>query len=86
MALVCGNVDEVTRPQHARLGLAFEVPVFVIQGTEDDYTPAALSRAFVDALTAPRKEFVALEGAGHMAIVSRPSEFLNAMKARVRRD
>lgn len=67
-----------------QLGLEFEVPIFVIQGTEDDYTPAALSRAYVDALHAPRKEFVPIDGAGHFAIVSRPDEFLNAMKARLR--
>jgi len=67
-----------------RLGLEFEVPVFVIQGTEDDYTPAALSRAYLDALHAPAKEFVPIDGAGHFAIVSRPAEFLNAMNARLR--
>jgi pimeloyl-ACP methyl ester carboxylesterase len=66
------------------LGLEFDVPVFVIQGAEDDYTPAALSRAYVDALHAPAKEFVPIEGAGHFAIVSRPDEFLNAMKVRLR--
>ena len=67
-----------------RLGLEFDVPIFVIQGTEDDYTPAALSRAYVDALHAPTKAFVPMEGAGHFAIVSRPDEFLSAMKARLR--
>ena len=66
-----------------RLGLEFKVPMFVIEGTEDDYTPAALSRAYVDALTAPQKEFVAIEGAGHLAIVSRSDQFLNAMKTRL---
>lgn len=68
-----------------RLGFEFEVPVFVLEGTEDDYTPAALSRAYVDAITAPQKEFVPIEGAGHLAIVSRSNEFLTAMKARLRR-
>ena len=67
-----------------RLGLEFDVPIFVIQGTEDDYTPAALSRAYVEALHAPTKEFIAIDGAGHFAIVSRPDEFLNAMKERLR--
>jgi pimeloyl-ACP methyl ester carboxylesterase len=66
-----------------RLGVEFDVPIFVIEGTEDDYTPAALSRAYVDALTAPRKEFIPIDGAGHFAIVSRPDEFLGAMNARL---
>jgi pimeloyl-ACP methyl ester carboxylesterase len=63
-----------------RLGLAFEVPIVVVQGTEDDYTPAALSRAYVDELSAPYKQFIPIDGAGHFAIVSRADEFLRAMK------
>jgi len=68
-----------------RLGAEFAVPIFVVQGTEDDYTPAALSRAYVGGLSAPDKEFIAIDGAGHFAIVSRGDEFLTAMKARLRR-
>jgi pimeloyl-ACP methyl ester carboxylesterase len=68
-----------------RLGLEFAVPIFVVQGTEDDYTPAALSRAYVEDLRAPDKEFVPIEGAGHFALVSRPDVFLSAMNERLRR-
>ena len=65
-------------------GQQFQVPVFVIQGTEDDFTPAAISRAYVERLTAPRKEFLAIEGAGHMAIISRADEFLRLLLVHVR--
>jgi pimeloyl-ACP methyl ester carboxylesterase len=68
-----------------RLGLEFAVPIFVVQGTEDDYTPAAVSRAYVDGLSAPDKEFIPIDGAGHFAIVSRGDEFLAAMKTRLLR-
>jgi pimeloyl-ACP methyl ester carboxylesterase len=68
-----------------QLGLEFAVPIFVVQGTEDDYTPAALSRAYVEELRAPDKEFIPIDGAGHFALVSRPDAFLNAMKERLRR-
>ena len=68
-----------------RLGFEFAVPIFVVQGTEDDYTPAALSRAYVDGLSAPDKEFIPIEGAGHFAIVSRADEFSSAMTGRLRR-
>jgi pimeloyl-ACP methyl ester carboxylesterase len=68
-----------------RLGLEFAVPIFVVQGTEDDYTPAALSRAYLEELRAPDKEFVPIDGAGHFALVSRPDAFLNAMNERLRR-
>ena len=48
--------------------MSFPMPIFVIQGTEDNLTPALLSRAFVEKLTAPQKAFIPNEGAGHMAL------------------
>jgi pimeloyl-ACP methyl ester carboxylesterase len=66
------------------LGMDFDVPLFVVQGTEDDYTPAALSRAYVEAVRAPDKAFIPIEGAGHFALVSRVDEFLTAMTRQVR--
>jgi pimeloyl-ACP methyl ester carboxylesterase len=67
-----------------RLGRRFEVPVFVVQGLEDDYTPPEVSRSYLDWIDAPAKEFVGLHGAGHFALVSRASEFLAIMKERLR--
>jgi pimeloyl-ACP methyl ester carboxylesterase len=66
-----------------RLGPRFEVPVFVVQGLEDDYTPPEVSRSYVDWIEAPVKEFVGVAGAGHFALVSRASDFLAIMKARL---
>ena len=68
-----------------RLGPRVAVPVFVIQGLEDDYTPPEVSRSYLDWIDAPVKEFVGLQGAGHFAIVSRASEFLAIMRERLRR-
>ena len=67
-----------------RLGRRFEVPVFIVQGLEDDYTPPEISRSYLDWIDAPAKEFVGLRGAGHFALVSRASEFLAIMKQRLR--
>ena len=66
------------------LGNRFDVPVFVVQGTEDDYTPAALSRAWVDGIEAPQKAFIPIEGAGHLALVTRNTEFVTIVTRRVR--
>ena len=44
-----------------RLGLDFAVPMFVIQGVGDDFTPAELSRAWLDSISAPQKAFVPIE-------------------------
>jgi pimeloyl-ACP methyl ester carboxylesterase len=64
--------------------IVFAVPIFIIQGTEDVWTPADLSRVFVARLTAPEKAFIPIEGAGHAALVRNASAFLKAMNSRVR--
>jgi len=64
--------------------MVFALPIFVIQGTADVWTPADLSRAFVARLTAPEKAFIPIEGAGHSALVRNVSAFLKAMNSRVR--
>lgn len=63
-------VFQETRAWEAsRFGSAFRVPVFVFQGDRDFNTPHALARDWVDAIRAPHKGFVTLEGAGHNTIV-----------------
>ena len=68
----------------AAVATSFALPVFIIQGTSDVWTPAELSRAFVDRLTAPEKAFIPIEGAGHSALVRDSNQFLKAMNDRVR--
>jgi pimeloyl-ACP methyl ester carboxylesterase len=68
-----------------RLGHRFEVPVFIVQGLEDDYTPPEVSRSYLDWIDAPVKELVGVQGAGHFTLVSRASEFLAIMRERLRR-
>jgi pimeloyl-ACP methyl ester carboxylesterase len=67
-----------------KLGLDFAVPVFVIQGMDDDFTPAELSRAWLDSLSAPQKAFVPIENAGHFALTAHGEEFLQALRRHVR--
>ena len=66
------------------LGRRFEVPVFIVQGLEDDYTPPEVSRSYLEWIDAPVKAFVGVPGAGHFALVSRASEFLAIMKEQLR--
>lgn len=54
---------------------AFEVPIFFIQGADDNVTPAELAHGYLDRLTAPLKAYVAIEGTGHMAISEKPDAF-----------
>jgi pimeloyl-ACP methyl ester carboxylesterase len=67
-----------------KLGDQFDLPMFVVEGTEDDFTPAALSRAYVEWLKAPQKVFVPIEGAGHLALITRGDAFLKIVTDRVR--
>jgi pimeloyl-ACP methyl ester carboxylesterase len=79
-----GPAGPMTTMDLRRLGPDFAVPIFVVQGTEDDYTPAELSRAFVDQISAPNKAFIPLEGAGHFALTEHSDEFLRILVERVR--
>jgi pimeloyl-ACP methyl ester carboxylesterase len=46
----------------------FQLPVYFIQGADDDLTQAALVRQYFDSIHAPRKEIVLIPGAGHFAV------------------
>jgi pimeloyl-ACP methyl ester carboxylesterase len=41
------------------------VPVFLVQGEEDLLTPPAVTRAYFERLSAPRKQLVTVPRAGH---------------------
>jgi len=43
----------------------FAVPVFFIQGTEDLLTPAVVTKAYFDKITAPKKEYFLLPNTAH---------------------
>jgi pimeloyl-ACP methyl ester carboxylesterase len=57
------------------LGLKFAVPMFFFQGAEDFTTPTALAQSYLQALEAPRKEFVPIQGAGHFAVFMHSDQF-----------
>ena len=61
------------------LGLEFSIPIFFIQGAEDFTTPTALARSYLDAIKAPRKEFVAISGGGHFAVFMHSDLFLQEL-------
>jgi pimeloyl-ACP methyl ester carboxylesterase len=77
-------VPQINALEAKALGGDFAIPVFVIQGAEDFTTPTSLARDFVNSIRAPRKTFVAIEGAGHFAVFVKPDVFLRELVARVR--
>jgi len=64
------------------LGLEFTVPIFFFQGTEDFTTPTQLARQFLNAIKAPRKEFVLIPG-GHFAVFMNSDQFLKELVVHV---
>jgi len=65
------------------LGLKFSVPIFFFQGAEDFTTPTALARDYLNTINSPRKEFVALKGAGHFAVFIHSDQFLDELVNRI---
>jgi pimeloyl-ACP methyl ester carboxylesterase len=77
-------VPPATTVTPADLGLDFAIPIFFFQGAEDFTTPTALARQYLDALKAPQKAFVPIEGGGHFVMFMKPEQFLRELVARVR--
>jgi pimeloyl-ACP methyl ester carboxylesterase len=65
------------------LGLEFAIPVYFLQGAEDFTTPTDLALQYLDAIKAPRKEFVPVEGGGHFAVFMKSDQFLKELIRRV---
>ena len=68
----------------AELGLEFSIPMLVFQGEEDFTTSTTLAQHYLESLKAPRKEFVAIKGAGHFVVFMHAEQFLQELVTRVR--
>jgi pimeloyl-ACP methyl ester carboxylesterase len=66
------------------LGTDFSIPFFVVEGAEDDVTPASLAKAYFDQITAPSKAFLLIPEAGHMALLTKSDVFLKFLLTNVR--
>jgi pimeloyl-ACP methyl ester carboxylesterase len=76
-------VPELNELDAKTLGGKFFLPMFVIQGAEDFTTPTSLARGFVDAIQAPQKSFMTIDG-GHFAVFMKTDRFLQELVTRVR--
>jgi pimeloyl-ACP methyl ester carboxylesterase len=57
---------EYSRFDFDALGWAYDIPYVVVQGAADLVSPIAAARRHWDRVTAPDKEFIPVEGAGHL--------------------
>ncbi|MET3666439.1 alpha/beta hydrolase [Caulobacter sp. 1776] len=69
---------------YASLGSNLKVPVFVIQGEEATSSPAPMAKAWLDGLTAPKKVFVTIPGAGNHALETHTAAYLDLLDQYVR--
>lgn len=76
--------NEMLGTRLAALGPDFEVPVFFIQGAEDNVTQALPAEDYFKTIVAPHKEMVLLDGGGHFALLSMSNRFLQELISRVR--
>jgi pimeloyl-ACP methyl ester carboxylesterase len=65
------------------LGLDFSLPFFVIQGRDDHIVSVREAEEYVDAIHAPRKAFVPING-GHLACFTNATGFIDALRQYVR--
>jgi pimeloyl-ACP methyl ester carboxylesterase len=76
--------QELGKLDVSSLGVEFEVPIFVFQGTDDPLTPCELAERYFAEISAPHKEFVHFEGCHHFMVFNRPDDFLRKLLERVR--
>jgi pimeloyl-ACP methyl ester carboxylesterase len=74
----------VEREDLPSLGADFAVPFFVFQGSSDNITPMGPVREYFDSITAPHKELVLIQNAGHNVIATKSEEFLSLLVQRIR--
>jgi pimeloyl-ACP methyl ester carboxylesterase len=58
---------------------ALDVPVVMIMGRQDLFTPYRLARGYFDALRAPQKRFVSFERSAHFVMLEEPGRFLTTL-------
>ena len=64
--------------------VAFSVPVFFIQGENDNVTPTTVVADYISKIRAPVKKLDVVPGAGHFVMWTHPKEFLNSLRDDVR--
>jgi pimeloyl-ACP methyl ester carboxylesterase len=61
-----------------------KIPVTIIQGQDDLFTPTGPAAAWLDALNAPRKKLILINGAGHFALLTHGAAVAEAITASIK--
>jgi pimeloyl-ACP methyl ester carboxylesterase len=79
-----GRAYSAIQPDLFTTAPTLNVPVVIIQGRDDWFTPTRPAMEYFEFLRAPQKRFIVIDGAAHFALVTHQSEFLNALRETVR--
>jgi pimeloyl-ACP methyl ester carboxylesterase len=71
--------DELVNFDFDKVGRSFELPFFVFHGDKDIITPTVTAKAYFDEIESPRKQFVFIRNAGHLACFAQPEQFLEEL-------
>lgn len=69
-----------TAAQPTALARQFDVPIFLISGRRDHFTPTDLADAFLDSVSAPVKQHIIFEDSGHYPNEDEPERFISTLK------
>ncbi|HEX8546184.1 MAG TPA: alpha/beta hydrolase [Cytophagaceae bacterium] len=62
-----------------QLGIEFNVPIYVFQGKDDCITPYVSAEKYFQEIISPKKKFVPISNAGHLAMFCNPTQFLQEL-------
>lgn len=62
----------------------FKIPYYVIQGKDDLFAPTPLAEAYFAKVSAPSKQMIVIEDAGHFALATHQTEVIAALKQMLR--
>lgn len=74
----------MTMPDVRGTDAKFLVPVFFIQGADDNVTPTSLVADYVSKVQAPIEKLDTVPGAGHFVMWTHPTDFLSLLRADLR--
>ena len=74
MLMIDGRLSMYDYPLH------YDIPVIMIIGNQDWTTPYSMALDYYQAISAPQKEFITIEGAGHLPFIDHSKEFSKVLE------
>jgi len=76
-------LPDLSKVNFADLGYDYRVPIFLLEGRHDPFTPSSVARDFFDKMNDPDKHFEWFENSGHFPFLEESQKFNDALVQRV---